>query len=380
MTVTSSKKINALFMVPTLMRGGAETQAIDLINGIDDSKFDKHLLVFEKQIDQLDRLDKKSVTFHHEFRSSKFNFSFIRRISKLIDDYDIEVIHCTLQVSLLFAWLACLFAARKPKLIVAIHTTKNVSNKNELIDRLLYRPLMRACTRIIFVCHTQKDFWLKKYPELTNKSEVVYNGVDIDYFDADAFRQDAETLKKKLMISSDDQVLVCVAGFRREKAHDLLLEVFSKLPSSVHLILAGDGLLRTEIEFKINELKISERTHLLGNISDVRPVLAASDISVLASVAVETFSIAMLESMSMCVPFISSDIGGLAEAIEVNVTGDVVAVNDANSLYASLSKYLLDKDKLKQMGINSRMRVEKLFSQKQMVTSTEKILQDSSIS
>jgi len=363
-------------MLPALLRGGAETQAIDLINGIDGRYFEKYLLVFEKELDQLERVDMGSVKFHHVIRKGKFDFSFVRKISKLIDINKIEVIHCTMQISLLFAWLACRLSKQKPELVVAIHTTVNVNKKNEIIDQLVYRQLFRSCKKLIFVCQTQKNYWLSKYTELSNKSEVVYNGVDTEYFNPEKFVNEGLLLKKELNIADNNPVIVCIAGFRREKAHDILLQAFSQLPSNVHLVLAGDGLLRGEIESTIKQLDLSNRVHLLGNVNDVRPVLSVADISVLASVAVETFSIAMLESMSMKVPFISSDIGGLAEAIDVGETGDLVPVGDVESLKITLMKYLLDKEKLKLMGENSRNRVDSMFSKLKMVSDTEKILEN----
>lgn len=363
-------------MVPNLLRGGAETQVIDLINSIDNHHFEKHLLVFEKELDQLERVDRETVEFHHIIRAGKFDFTFVRKITKLIDTKKIDIIHCTIQISLLFAWLACRLSKHKPELVLAIHTTVNVSKKNELFDQILYRQLFRSCKKLIFVCYTQKQYWLNKYPELNTKSEVVYNGVDTHYFDPEYFVNDGLLLKKDLAISDDSPVIVCVAGFRREKAHHILLQAFSQLPANVHLILAGDGALRSEIESIIKRLNLSNRVHLLGNVNDVRPVLSASDISVLSSIAVETFSIAMLESMSMKVPFISSDIGGLAEAIDIGETGDVVPVGDVESLKNTLMKHLSDKEKLKSMGENSRNRVERMFSKTMMVSNTEKILKE----
>ena len=375
MTSKDDAKIRALFMVPALLRGGAETQAIDLINSIDNSRFEKHLLVFEKELDQLERVDQTEVEFHHAVRSGKFDFLFVKKISQIIDSKKIDVIHCTLQISLLYAWLACRISKRKPKLVVAIHTTINVTKKNEVIDRLLYRQLIKSCSNVIFVCHTQRKYWLNKYPELKSKAKVVYNGIDSDYFNPGNFVSEGLSLKKKLGIDSNPTI-VCIAGFRREKAHHILLQAFSRLPANVHLVLAGDGQLRSEIELTINQLGVSNRVHLMGNVDDVRPLLAAADISVLTSIAVETFSIAMLESMSMEVPFISSDIGGLAEAIEVGETGDVVPVNDVRSLEEALRKYLVDNANLKLMGKKARSRVKRMFSKSVMVSSTEKILKD----
>ena len=373
MTSKDDKKIRALFMVPALLRGGAETQAIDLINSIDNSRFEKHLLVFEKELDQLERVDQTEVEFHHVVRSGKFDFLFVKKISQIIDAKKIDVIHCTLQISLLYAWLARRISKRKPKLVVAIHTTTNVTKKNELIDQLLYRQLIKSCSNVIFVCHTQMKYWLNKYPELKSKSRVVYNGVDSDYFNPDDFISEGLFLKKKLGIDSNPTI-ACIAGFRREKAHQILLQAFSRLPENVHLILAGDGQLRSEIELTINQLGLSNRVHLMGNVDDVRPVLAATDVTVLTSTAVETFSMAMLESMSMSVPMVATDIGGLSEAIIPGETGGLVSPEDVAGLAYALSRYVINREYATSMGSRSRALVVEKFSKSFMVRDTERVL------
>lgn len=358
------------------MRGGAETQTIDLINSIDNKVVEKHLLVFEERLDQLDKVDRDNIKFHHFLRKKKIDFSLIKKISKLIDDNKFDVIHCTLQISLLYAWGSRKFSAENPRIITAIHTTLNVNHKNELIDKYLYRNLFKSCQKMIFVCETQKQFWIEKYPELKNKSHVVYNGINVEYFSRDIYKAPINEIKKTFNIPSDTRVIVNIAGFREEKGHKYLLEAISKLDESVHLVLAGDGVLRNQIENQISELNLGSRVHMLGNVDDVRPVLYISNLSVLASTSVETFSIAMLESMAMNVPMIATDIGGLKEAILPGKSGDLVQPGSADALSDALKKYIYDDIKLISMGEFSRDRVISLFANKMMAKSTQKLLVD----
>jgi glycosyltransferase involved in cell wall biosynthesis len=368
-------KCKVLFIVPSLRRGGAETQALDLVNGLDAQRIEKHLLVLDPEIDQISRLDESSVKFHHLSRSRRFDIGTVKAIARLIDRYDIGVIHCTLQISLFYGWLATRVAKKNPRLMVAIHTTVNASFREEFFDRLLYRNLIRQCERVIFVCRAQAEYWKEKYPEMMDKSLVIYNGVDPEYFRREPFLEQGAELRRSLSIPDNAGVIVCIAGFRREKGHRYLVEAFSRLDGSPHLILAGDGVCRDEIESMVNsDRKLSQRVHFLGNVSDVRPVLAASDLSVLASTAVETFSIAMLESMSMQVPVVATDIGGLREAIEQGVNGDIVKVADVDSLKKGLSHIAEGAERLTGMGRNARVRIKERFSQKMMIDNTEAVL------
>ena len=106
----------------------------------------------------------------------------------------------------------------------------------------------------------------------------------------------------------------------------------------------------------------------------MRPLLAASDLTVLASTAVETFSIAMLESMAMGVPMVVTDVGGLKEAIIDGSCGYVVKPGAPVEFSEAISEILKDRDKLFEMGENALEKVSLNFTRDGMIEDTEKIL------
>ena len=121
-------------------------------------------------------------------------------------------------------------------------------------------------------------------------------------------------------------------------------------------------------------LGLSDRVFFLGNLSDVRPLLSTSNITVLASTAVETFSIAMLESMAMKVPMLASDIGGLSAAIRPGKTGYLTEPGNISELAASLEKMSGDPQAVVDMGERARKLVEGEFSTQAMARETQKVL------
>lgn len=367
-------KIRILFIVPSLRRAGAEIQVVDLVNSLSPRKFDTYLFSFEKQLDQYDRLDHNKIKFFNKHRKYKLDFTMVKTISNIISKEKIDIVHCTLQISLLMGWLAIMLAKRKPILIAAIHTTINKSPKEEFFDRTLFKCLLRRCSRVIFVCKNQARYWETKYPFLSKKSVVIYNGVDATHFDPVPFRGQRKELKKSLSIPDDTTVITCIAGFRKEKGHNILVEAFNKIKPDSYLLLAGDGETRKDIESLVKKRGLQKRIKFLGNIQDVRPLLAASDLSVLASTAVETFSIAMLESMSMGVPVVATNIGGLSEAITPGKTGALVSPGNPDIFGETLSKIIDNPPLLKTMGVRCRELIIKKFSKDKMVLKTENLL------
>lgn len=158
-----------------------------------------------------------------------------------------------------------------------------------------------------------------------------------------------------------------------EKGHKYLIEAFAQLTTGAYLLLVGDGVIRPSIERLVRENNLEDRVRFLGELSDVRTVLAATDVTVLASTS-ETFSMAMLESMSMAVPMIATDTGGLSEAIIPGETGDLVPPIDASALAKVLSRYVNKRDYTASMGRKARTLVVDKFSKKLMVQETEKVL------
>jgi glycosyltransferase involved in cell wall biosynthesis len=158
---------------------------------------------------------------------------------------------------------------------------------------------------------------------------------------------------------------------RPEKNQEVLLTMMRSLRVArvdTHLVIAGDGPLRAQLERRATELEVADRVHFIGAIEDVRPMLAALDIFVLPSIAVESFSNAALEAMSMGRPVLLSNIGGAREMIQDGVEGYVIAPTElAARLPAIVAALYADPRKRKQMGIAARDRAVTCFSVPAMV-------------
>lgn len=372
----NTQRIAVLFIVPSLRRAGAETQVVNLANGLDPTNFEKHLLIFE-EADQLDRVDQKTVRFHQARRTRRrMDFSLVAQIARVIDTEKIDVIHCSLQFSILWGWLARIISKRKPAIIGVLHTTINVDLKSELQDRVLYQWLLRRCQAILFVCERQKAYWAEKYPFLTKRAEVIYNGVDTDWFEPTTFAPEGDRLRQAQGIPSEAILLACIARFAPEKGQHLLVEACAALGNrSLYVVFAGDGALREQVEDQARRAGIDKQLRFVGNLADVRPLLAATDLLVLPSTAVETFSMAMLEALSMATPVLGSDIGGMGEAVIDNQTGGLIRPGDVKDLTRQIKALTADRDRLMTMGARGRELVIERFSETSMIHHTEQIIQ-----
>lgn len=363
-----------MFIVPSLRRAGAETQVVDLVNALPADLVEKHLVTFDPGLDQLSRVDADSVRVHIYQRRHKLDFAFVHELAGIVDRQRIDVLHCSLQIALLVGWMVRFLSKRKPRLVAVIHNTLNASAKEGFYDRTLYRRLLHVCDGVAFVCRAQAEYWIEKFPFLEGRSSIVYNGIDLDRFDPVGSRDSGRKLRAGQDIPADAFVFSCIAGFRPEKAHHVLIDAFGRLTGSPYLVLAGGGPLRADIESLAKASGLSGRVRFLGEVNDVRPVLAASNATVLSS-HTEAFSMAMLESMSMGVPMVATDIGGLKEAIIPEQTGLLVPVGDPAALAVAMQR-LVDAPQLaSSLGAEARRMVELRFSKEAMADSTLPLLQ-----
>lgn len=365
--------MKCLIVVPSLIRAGAETQAVALANGLSLRGHAVHLCSFERQLDQRDRL-LASIQFHHVPRKSKFDLALVAAISKIIDRENIDVVQGILQYAVLIAWLAARRSKQNPPVVAAIHTTLNRGIKQELQERLLYRRVLKQLSALIFVCENQRRHWLRKHPDLKSLSRVVHNGIDPARFRRSEHLKSAQQLRADLGIPNSAFVITCVAAFRPEKGHQILIEAFSRLPTGAYLLLAGDGSERPGIEFATRTAGMSDRVHFLGTVEDIRPVIVASNVTVLPSTA-ETFSMAMLESMALEVPMIASRVGGLDEAIVHGESGLLSQVGDREDLGRCMRVLLNDPDMVTRMGIASAKTIRAKFSVDRMVSGNLRVLE-----
>ena len=116
----------------------------------------------------------------------------------------------------------------------------------------------------------------------------------------------------------------------------------------VHLVIAGDGPLRGELEQLGTSLGIASRVHFLGPVPRERliPLFARAQAVVVPSVpasgVIEATSLAVTEAMACGTVPLASGIGGLAELIENEKTGLLVPPGDPEALAEAMRRILDD--------------------------------------
>ncbi|MGH1348679.1 MAG: glycosyltransferase family 4 protein [Nannocystales bacterium] len=162
-------------------------------------------------------------------------------------------------------------------------------------------------------------------------------------------------------VDTQPEVLM-VARLERPKDPLLAIEALAQLRALPwHFTLVGDGPLRASVQARLSEHGLLDRVTLAGTVSDVPQRLAGSQVFLLASRR-EGLPLSVLEAMRAALPVVSTDAGGVCEAVADGETGFVVPRDDVSALADALRALIVDPSLRVRMGAAGRARYESEFS------------------
>ena len=128
--------------------------------------------------------------------------------------------------------------------------------------------------------------------------------------------------------------------------------------ADLRLDLVGDGTDRQHLQFAIDDLGLGDRVRLLGRRppAEVAALLQGADVFLHTSCS-EGISNAVLEAMATGLPVVTTDVGGMAEAVRDGIDGYLVPVRDSDATAAALVRLAGDPELRAQMGAAGRERV-----------------------
>ena len=156
--------------------------------------------------------------------------------------------------------------------------------------------------------------------------------------------------------------LVCIGRLCEQKGQLLLLDAVRLLRDrgiDFHLVLAGDGEMRDELEAFINNHKLQSQVGITGWISNdrVKQELLAARTMVLPSFA-EGLPVVIMEAMALGRPVLTTSIAGIPELVRHGVDGWLVPAGDVDALADTIAQALATPNpQLQSMGQSARARV-----------------------
>lgn len=151
-------------------------------------------------------------------------------------------------------------------------------------------------------------------------------------------------IRSELGLDRRTPLVAVAAVMRPEKALDVMLDAHAMLLERVpdaHLVIAGDGTCRAQLEEQIGRLGIGASVHLLGVRRDVDAILCDANVGAMSS-DFEGMPLFALECMAAGTPLVATSVGGMPELVDNEKTGLLVPPRDPAALARALERVLTD--------------------------------------
>ena len=348
-----SKRINILFVIPSLHAGGSERVVLHLVRHLSRDLFNITLLVLKKEGAFLALIpsDIKVINFDYS-RTIHSIFAILRLIWQLRPNIVFSTLgHLNLIIALLKPFLPreTLLVARESSII----SFRNKDERYPKIFNFLFKTVYKRLHCIICQSEYMKNDLVVNFSVPQHLIKVINNPVDFSMMP-----QSLQTRNDR----SNDCNLISIGQLRKEKGYERILRSLSKSQINFNYKIIGGGD-KENLQRLIDALHLTHKVTLLGSLAYPYHELAKSDCLILGSFY-EGFPNVVLEANACGIPVIAFKApGGHNEIIIDGVNGWFVnSEEELNSLLALKVYQRVDKVKIIELT-NKRYNIEKIVRQ-----------------
>lgn len=230
------------------------------------------------------------------------------------------------------------------------------------VDQHMLRQKIQEASFVRAISEDGRDLLAAHAPPAARtKLTVVPCGIDTGSFDL-GLPRDA---------IGDPATLLCIATLYEVKGHAYLFEACAHLlrhGRMVRCLLVGDGPDRRALEERVERLGLTAHISFLGQRvrTEVVNLMHRADVLVVPSIPTssgrrEGLPVVLMEGMAAGVPVVASDISGIPEIVEHEVTGLLVPPKDPEALATAIDRLLSDPALRRSVVAAGRRRVQERF-------------------
>ena len=287
-----------------------------------------------------------------------------------------DILHAHWEISAVVAIFISTF--RKIPIVLTVHRL------------VIKNPIMKCLTKWIFkrmsMLHFNSTYTQEIARELLKTlppHEIIYPSIDTKYFTPGPVEI---SFRKKFKLENDHKIILGLGRLVEKKGFCYLLEGFAKYlhknSNSSHMIIAGGGPELTNLKKLSQQLNIETKVHFTDFIlpHEIRSLLRESSVMVLPSIVdskgeVETLGVVSMEAMACEVPVIASNVGGIPDVIEDQISGILFEPKNPDGIANALEKILKDSEFRNNLIQNAKERVLQNFTWERAIQQTQESYQ-----
>lgn len=333
-------RMKIIQILPELEAGGVERGTLEVGKYLVEKGHES--LVFSnggRLVEQLEAEGSRHITLPvHKKRLS--SLKQVKVLRKLFEQEKPDILHLR---SRLPAWLAYLAwrkmnPATRPRLITTVHGMYSVN---------AYSKIMTKGEAVICVSNSVKDYVLKNYPDVpAEKLTVIHRGVDPAQFPY-GFQPAPEwvaTWQKSYPQLAGKYVITLPGRITRWKGPLDFIQVIAALKAKgipIHGLLVGEPHPKKleffeEVKAAIRAAGLDKDITLVGHRSDLREIMAVSDVIVSCSTDPEAFGRVTLEALAIGKPVAGYAHGGVHEQLDTLLPEGQIPVGDTAGMAVRL--------------------------------------------
>ncbi len=289
--------------------GGAERQTYELMRRLPRGEFAVQCIVLSEDIEPYGpALRSEGIPVTTLTRSGSYDVGRVRRLRRLLLEQAPDVLHAIGYEPASYAWFANL-GRRRTALVPSIRSAVLFPKWPK---PLIYRGLFRSSPRAIFNSRRGRDYALRHFGALAERSVVIANGLPFGEISAAA--EAGPDVRSVLGVPPATPVLGFVGKDSWQKNVRRFLQVAQGVMAArpdVHCALLGWKLAEADrARFGIED----PRVHFLGVRQDVYPLMAGFTALVMTS-ETEGCPNVVLEAAGLGVPVVAPDVGDVREIL-----------------------------------------------------------------
>lgn len=368
--------IKVLFLIDGISGGGAEKVLCNLVNNMDQSKFDITVQTFDeynpeeylvagihyKSINRCkSKLGKK--LFSYWFRlcaELKMAYYFFVK-----DNYDIEIAYLETMPTKIIAQST----NKKAKKLAWVHCDLSKKEGMEESKKKIRKQYIKFDKIICVSEDARKGFY--KLCGNDFDAIVLHNVID-----EEEILKKAEESITDWQINSGETQLLAVGRLTQQKNFGQLIRACGLLRDygyKFHLNILGEGPERNNLQTQINELELNHEITLRGFTSNPYPWMKMSDIIVCSS-KYEGISTVVQEALILGKIVVTTPCTGMRELLGDSQYGLIVDDNSTNGLYDGISRMLESQNKVDKYT-NKALNKGLSYRKKNTVNKTERLFE-----
>lgn len=285
-------------------------------------------------------------------KKSLFTLRFIWQLRRFLIAQKVDILHLRSRMPAWIGYLAWrgMDPITRPKLVTTVHGAYSVN---------AYSAIMTKGERVIAVSNTIREYIIQNYPKVdTDKIRVIYRGVDPQEFPRgyrpsdewlNNWRHDYPQFMGKTIITLPGRI----TRWKGQLDFVQLIVGLKQKGMNVHGIIAGEadpkkaGFLQ-ELNATITKLNLNNDITLIGHRTDLKEVMSASDLVLSLSQAPEAFGRTTPEALSLGIPVVGYNHGGVGEVLGDMLPQGTVELGNMHNLVASVQHLLTQPNVIKE--------------------------------